>query len=346
MELSEFNPTPALVVKETVVTKPRFPVFDAHNHLMPGFGGGWDQRPVEELLAVLDEAGVTHLLDLDGMWSEEVLDAHLKHFKEPYPERFVIFGGADWSQWDTHGDRFGEWAAGRLRSQVARGAQGIKLWKVLGLSVKDQRGELVRVNDPRLEPIWQTAAELNVPVTFHIADPVAFFSPLDNTNERWDELGANPDWQFPSPPFPPFLSIVNDMVDVVARNPNTTFIGAHFGCYAENLIWMAETMDRCPNFNVDISERIAELGRQPYSARRFFIKYADRIMFGLDRPAKVADYQIYYRFLETDDEYFAYGPEAMPRQGRWRIYGLYLPDDVLEKVYNLNARRLILHEAV
>lgn len=343
MDISEFRPRPMLVTKETMVEKPRFPVFDAHNHLLPGFGGGWDQRPVAELLDVLDQAGVTHLLDLDGMWSEEVLDAHLKHFKEVAPERFVIFGGANWSAWPEHGDHFGEWAAQRLRAQVQRGAQGVKLWKLLGLHVKDQKGQLVRISDPRLEPIWQTAAELNIPVTLHIADPVAFFNPLDNTNERWEELHENPDWQFPSPPFPPFLQIVNDMVDVVARNPATTFIGAHFGCYAENLIWMAETMERCPNFNVDISERIAELGRQPYAARRFFIKYADRILFGLDRPASVEDYQIYYRFLETDDEYFAYGPEPTPRQGRWRIYGLYLPDDVLEKVYNRNAQRLVLH---
>ncbi len=345
MELSEFRPRPALVTKETVITKPRFPVFDAHNHCMPGFGGGWDQRPVPALLDVLDEAGVTHLLDLDGMWGEDVLDAHLKHFKEADPERFIIFGGVDWSKWDEHGDRFGEWAAERLRAQVQRGAQGVKAWKNLGLLVKDQRGELVRVSDPRLDPLWQMAGELNIPVTLHIADPVAFFSPVDNKNERWEELADNPDWQFPSPPFPPFLQIVNDMADVMARHPATTFIGAHCGCYAESLGWIAEMMDRCPNFNVDISERIGELGRQPYAARRFFIEYADRIMFGLDRPASVEDYRIYYRFLESDDEYFAYGPEEPPRQGRWRIYGLYLPDETLEKVYNLNARRLILHES-
>jgi predicted TIM-barrel fold metal-dependent hydrolase len=346
MELSDFRPKPALVTKETVITKPRFPVFDAHNHLMPGFGGGWDQRPVGELLDVLDAADVTHLLDLDGMWGEDVLDAHLKHFKEAAPERFIIFGGVNWGMWPEKGDRFGEWAAERLRAQVQRGAQGVKAWKNLGLEVKDQNGVLVRVSDVRLDPLWQMAGELNVPVTLHIADPVAFFSPVDNTNERWEELADNPDWQFPSPPFPPFLQIVNDMADVMARHPGTTFIGAHCGCYAENLGWIAETMERCPNFNVDISERIGELGRQPYAARRFFNEYAERILFGLDRPASVEDYRIYYRFLETDDEYFAYGPEDPPRQGRWRIYGLYLPDETLEKVYNLNARRLILHEAV
>lgn len=345
MDLRDFRPEPALVTKVTEITRPRFPVFDAHNHLWGDFGGNWDQRPTSELIDVLDEAGVDTLLDLDGMWGEEILDSHLKHFKEAAPERFLIFGGVDWSHWDEQGDKFGEWAANRLRAQVARGAQGVKCWKVLGLSVKDQRGELVRVSDPRLEPIWQAAGELNIPVMFHVADPVAFFRPLDNTNERWEELHENPDWQFPSPPFPPFLQIVNDMADVMARNPATTFIGAHCGCYAEDVGWVGATMDRCPNFYVDFSERIGELGRQPYSARRFFIEHADRILFGMDRAPSVNDYRIYFRFLETDDEYFPYGPDPLPRQGRWRIYGLYLPDDVLEKVYFRNARRVILHEA-
>jgi predicted TIM-barrel fold metal-dependent hydrolase len=344
MDITEFRPQPMLVTHETKIVKPRFPVFDAHNHLLPGFGGGWDQRPVRELLDVLDEAGVSQMVDLDGMWSEEVLDAHLKHFKEAAPERFAIFGGVNWSAWPEQGDRFGEWAAQRLRAQVQRGAQGVKAWKDLGLKVKDQNGQLVRINDRRLDPLWQAAGELNIPVTLHIADPVAFFNPLDNTNERWEELYANPDWQFPSPPFPPFLQVVNEMADVVARHPGTTFIGAHSGCYAEDLGWVGQLMERCPNFNIDISERAAELGRQPYSARRFFMKYADRILFGLDRPANPAEYRIYYRFLETDDEYFAYGSEELPRQGRWRIYGIFLPDDVLEKVYNRNARRLILHQ--
>ncbi len=343
MDIRDFNPEPVLVTKTTQVPAPRFPVFDAHNHLNGDYGGYWDQRPVTELLDVLDAAGVTHLLDLDGMWGEEMLDAHLKHFKEAAPDRFLIFGGVDWRAWAEQGNRFGEWAAERIRAQVARGAQGIKLWKVLGLQVQDQNGALVRVSDPRLEPIWQTAAEINIPVMLHVADPVAFFNPLDASNERWDELHANPDWQFPSPPFPPFLQIVNDFADVMAHNPATTFIGAHVGCYAENLGWVAQTMERCPNFNIDFSERIAELGRQPYTARRFFLQYADRILFGMDRPASQENYQLYYRFLESDDEYFAYGPEPQPRQGRWRIYGLYLPDDVLEKVYRGNAHRLILH---
>jgi predicted TIM-barrel fold metal-dependent hydrolase len=342
LSLTDFRPKPRLVVKETCVEKPRFPVIDAHNHLMFPFGGGWDKRPVRELLDILDAADVRLYVDLDGGWGEDVLHAHLDHFKNAAPERFRVFGGVDWSKWSEHGDHFGEWAAERLRVQAARGAEGLKIWKPFGLQVRDQNDRLVAVDDRRLDPLWETAGELKLPVTIHIADPVAFFDPLDNTNERWEELHAHPDWQFPSPPFPPFLSVVNALANLVANHPKTTFVGAHVGCYAENLEWVGQLLDRCPNFYIDFSERIAELGRQPYSARRFFIKYADRILFGTDVGPDLNFYRVYYRFLETDDEYFNYGVAEIPRQGRWYICGLYLPDDVLQKVYHQNAERVML----
>ena len=174
----------------------------------------------------------------------------------------------------------------------------------------------------------------------HVADPVAFFDPLDATNERFEELNAHPDWQFPSPPFPPFMKIMTDLKSLVSRHRATTFIGAHVGCYSENLGWVGQMLDDCPNYYVDISARISELGRQPYSARRFFIDHADRILFGIDAGADLETYQIYYRFLETDDEYFNYGDSEIPGQGRWYIYGLHLPDDVLDKVYRRNAERI------
>src|SRR5690606_37508423 len=227
-----------------------------------------------------------------------------------------VFGGVDWTKWEELGDRFPEWAADRLRKQAARGAEGLKIWKQFGLLVRDHQGNLVSVDDPRLDPIWATAGELKLPVLIHIADPVAFFDPVDNRNERWEELHDHVDWQFPSPPFPSFLTVVNGLARLVERHPQTTFIGAHVGCYAENLEWVGNLLDRCPNFYVDISERIGELGRQPYSARRFFLKYADRILFGTDRPPDDFIYPVYYRFLETDDEYFDYGIEEVPRQGR------------------------------
>lgn len=341
MELNDFRPKPMLVTKTTPVLQPRYRAIDAHNHLGEPFGGGWDKRPISQLLDVLDEANIDLYVDLDGGWGEDILHRHLDHFKARAPERFKIFGGVDWSRWQEQGNHFADWAATRLRQQAARGAEGLKIWKPFGLHVKDHEGKLARVNDPRLDPIWHTAAELGLPVLAHVADPVAFFEPLDATNERWEELHAHPDWQFPSPPFPPFISILEDFASLIRRHPNTTFIGAHVGCYAENLGWVARVLDECPNFYVDFSARIAELGRQPYAARRFFCAYADRILFGTDAGPSRDAYRAYYRWLETDDEYFAYGASEPPTQGRWRIYGLYLPDDVLAKIYFENARRVL-----
>ncbi len=336
--LRDYRPRPRLFTSLTTVEKPRFPAIDAHNHLGEAFGDNWDQRPVLELIDQLDSAGIVTYVDLDGGWGEDILNHHLDHFKAAAPERFLIFGGVNWDAWVEQGHGFGEWAAGRLRKQAARGAQGLKIWKPFGLQVKDQEGNLVSVNDGRLDPLWATAGELNLPVTIHVADPVAFFDPLDNQNERWEELRAHPDWRFPSPPFPAFRTIVDDLAELITRHPETTFIGAHVGCYAENLAWVADLLDRCPNFYVDISARISELGRQPYTSRRFFLDYADQILFGTDMGPDAETYRIYYRFLETDDEFFNYGPAEIPSQGRWSIYGLFLPDNVLKKVYYLNAR--------
>jgi predicted TIM-barrel fold metal-dependent hydrolase len=201
----------------------------------------------------------------------------------------------------------------------------VKIWKPFGLQVRDHLNALVPVDDARLDSIWQMAGELHLPVMIHVADPVAFFDPLDHSNERWEELIAHPDWQFPSPPYPAFLAILEQLANLVARHPATTFIGAHVGCYAENLAWVGGVLDRCPNLYVDLAARIAELGRQPYTARRFFIHYSDRVLFGLDCPANVDWYRLYYRFLETDDEYFNYDLKDPPTQGRWRIHGLHLP---------------------
>ncbi len=340
MTVAWFKKT-ALVTKTTIIQKPSFSVIDAHNHLGAEFGGGWENRPASELVDVLDEAGVYKFVDLDGGWGEDILQRHLDLFKSAYPEKFKVFGGVDWSKWAEMGPKFPDWAAQRLREQVRWGAEGLKIWKPLGLSVKDDLGILVRVNDPRLTPIWDTAAELNLPVLIHVADPVAFFWQLDEENERWDELHRHPEWHFPCPPYPSYESIVNDMADMVKRHPKATFIGAHVGCYPENLAWVSQVLEECPNFYVDISARIGELGRQPYSARKFIIRFADRVLFGTDSNARVDTYRLHYRFLETDDEYFDYSLNDFPPQGRFRIYGLYLPKYVLKKLYYQNAERIL-----
>ncbi len=339
LPLHEFKPASKLVVKETRIATPAFPAIDAHNHLGM-FGGHWDKRDVSELLARLDAAHITHYVDLDGGWGEDILDAHLKKFKDVAPDRFTMFAGPNWKLWADGSNDFGATSARRFRQQIARGAKGLKIWKDFGLHVKDQQGRLVAVDDERLVPLWQAAGELKQPVLVHVADPVAFFDPLDATNERWDELHAHPDWQFPSPPFPSFMSIMAAWARLVKRHSNVTFIGAHVACYSENLGWVSQLLDDCPNLMIDFSARISELGRQPYSSRRFFEKYQDRILFGIDAGPDLATYHTYYRFLESDDEYFCYSSDAMPGQGRWNIYGLNLPKPVLKKIYFENAQKL------
>ncbi len=336
----DFPPVTKLVRRESHVHVPAFPVVDAHNHLGPAFGGGWDSRPVAELLNQLDKAHVTTYVDLDGGWDEDILDARLRKFKDAAPERFIFFGSPGWKHWAGDGSAFGERAAKRFAGQVARGAQGLKIWKDFGLHVRDDKGILVAVDDARLDPLWQTTSDLGLPVIIHVADPVAFFDSLDPGNERWDELHAHPDWHFPSPLFPAFATIIEAFARLVERFPKLKFIGAHVGCHAENLDWVAALLQRCPNFHVDISARISELGRQPFAARRFMEKFQDRILFGIDCGPQLQAYHTYYRFLETDDEYFNYSWDGVANQGRWHIHGINLPKPVLKKIYRENAERM------
>ena len=338
MLLHEYRPRSRLVTPQTLLERPRFPAIDAHDHLGQAFGGGWMNRPVTQLLDTLDQVDIQVFVDLDGGWGESILQAHLDHFKAAAPQRFIHAGGVDWSAWAEHSNRFGEWAANRFRLQASWGAQALKIWKVLGTAVRDDAGAIVMPDDPRLDPLWAAAGELRLPVVVHVADPVAFFDSQDRFNERWEELQEHPDWHFPSPAFPPFLEIITRMATVVQRHPHTIFIGAHVGWYAENLDWVSGLLESCPNFYVDIGARISELGRQPYASRRFFLRHSDRILFGTDAGPDPDTYRIYYRFLESEDEYFSYDPGEIPGQGRWMIYGLHLPDEVLEKVYAFNAR--------
>jgi predicted TIM-barrel fold metal-dependent hydrolase len=340
MLLENYRPTSCLMTKSTDVITPRYPVIDAHNHLGDDFGGGWINHPISELIDLLDQAGIRLFVDLDGGWGEDILVDHIDKLKSRYSDRFQVFGGINWEKWKSIGDTFPDWAASRLKLQKQMGADGLKVWKNFGLQVRDHHGDLVKIDDRRLDIIWYTAGELGLPVMIHVADPVAFFKPVDEYNERWEELIANPDWQFTSPPYPSFNAILLGLANLVEHFPKTIFIGAHVGCYAEDLIWVGNLLERCPNFYVDISARIGELGRQPYTAKRFFTRYADRILFGSDFGPDLDVYRLMYRFLESDDEYFNYSVAEFPQQGRWYIYGLKLKDEILEKVYYKNAEIL------
>jgi predicted TIM-barrel fold metal-dependent hydrolase len=350
MRLSDYRPVSKLRLPVHLVDKPRFGVVDAHNHLGPLFSGGWHARPVSALLAALDEAGVETIVDLDG-GTGEAFSEHYARYAGAHPGRFAHAAQLSFGEWPERPD-FGDVEAGRFEDAVQRGAIGLKVWKLLGLRARDPEGRIVAVDDARLDPLWATGARTGAPIIIHIADPIAFFDPLDERNERWEELAQHPDWHFWPPAtaddetgFAAFDQILAAFDRVVGRHPGTTFIGAHVGCAAEDLSLVSSMLDRHPNLYVDLSARMAELGRQPYTSRAFFLRHADRILFGTDLGFDPAMYRLHYRFLESMDESFDYSTESAPPQGRWQIHGLGLPDDVLKQVYADNARRVLLNRS-
>jgi predicted TIM-barrel fold metal-dependent hydrolase len=247
----------------------------------------------------------------------------------------------DPATWDVHRPGYGQRMADKLAEEVKQGACGLKVWKDLGLMMKNPDGQLLMPDEPRFDPVWARAGELKIPVLWHCADPVAFFTPTSEKNERWEELYRHPEWSFSGDGFPTHDELIAARNRVIARHPQTAFICAHMSDLPEDLARLGGDLDRFPNMYVEIAARISELGRQPYTARKFFIKYADRILFGTDGVPPMSELIPHFRFLETWDEYFPYEDNPFPPQGLWNIYGLGLPDDVLQKVYNQNAARLI-----
>jgi predicted TIM-barrel fold metal-dependent hydrolase len=349
LRLTEFEPKSMLHVAETAVPRGRFPVIDFHTHV--SFRSR--SRPVTppaELVRTMDDVNLHTMVNLTG-GSGEQLATTLATFDRAFPRRFVSMTEPTWTRASENG--YAAWQAEEVERAKTAGAVGVKILKTLGLFLRDggPTGKLVRVDDQRFDPMWDACGRLGLPVAMHVGDPEAFFLPIDRFNERYEELGAHPDWSFYGKDFPAFMDVLAARDRVFARHPKTTFVALHVGHWAENLAAVGEMLDKFPNVNVEIGARIGELGRQPRTARRFFDKYQDRIMFGTDAiphgietPQQVfgADlYHIYYRFLETEDEYFDYAPARIPPQGRWRIYGLGLPEGILRKVYHQNAERVL-----
>jgi predicted TIM-barrel fold metal-dependent hydrolase len=336
LKLGDWQPKSMMATKTTKVDKPMFPVVDDHNHL--GTGKELTPAVVAHYLAEMDAAGVRTVVDLDGMWGNDLKET-LAALDNAHPGRFLTFAqinfagldDADWSQRE----------AKRLEESFKAGAKGLKFHKSLGLGVRYKNGKLMKVDDPKLDPVLAVCAKYRRPVMIHVADPAAFFTPLDRFNERWHELNTHPDWLFYGRDYPTQKELLDQLTRLVGRNPKTTFIGAHFGCNAEDIATVAKWLDEHPNLYIDIDARISELGRQPYSARKFLIKYQDRVMFGTDTtPNDREAYRIYYRFLETDDEYFDC-QKSHHLQGFWMIYGVFLPKDVLAKIYYQNAEKVL-----
>jgi predicted TIM-barrel fold metal-dependent hydrolase len=303
-----------------------------------------------ELLPVMDRKNIHAMVNLTGGYAEGLADV-ISQYDKAYPGRF-------YSLTEPSYERFLEPNYPRIQAEAIEsahraGSKGLKILKTLGLYLRENitSGKLVKIDDPRFDPMWDTCGQLNMPVAIHISDPVAFFTPTDRFNERYEELNNHPDWSFYDHDFPSNAELLEARNRMIARHPRTQFIVLHVGNFSENLDNVSENLDRFPNMAVDVAARIGELGRQPRRSRKFFDRYQDRILFGTDAtphgdefPQQVFNdklYEIYYRFLETEDEYFDYAPAKVPPQGRWRIYGIGLPPSILEKIYNQNAARLL-----
>lgn len=346
LALDAFRPRPALKVKQTLLPHAKFPVIDIHTHF--GVKLPQTKQALDDFVAVMDRQNIAMCVSLDGRWGDHI-DDHRKFLGE-HANRFAIFAQVDWrgagkvdepATWACNRADFGRAAALSLVDAKARGAVGLKVFKGLGLEYKNPDGSLIRVDDPRWDPIWQACGELGFPIVIHTGDPVAFFDPIDEHNERWEELHRHPTWSFHGPQFPTHREILQQLLTVVKRHPKTNFIAAHLANNAEDLETLAKWLDEYPNLYLDTASRINELGRQPYTAREFLIKYADRILFGTDGPWPELRLQSYWRHFETYDEFFPYSEKDFPPQGLWNIYGVGLPDDVLKKIYRENVERLL-----
>jgi len=359
LELSQYEPKSMLQVHESHIERAKYPVIDFHTHISvsakseKGVSLSPDRDYLgtpQELLAVMDRKNIHTMINLTGGFEKGLVDAVTK-YDRAYPGRFITFTEPSYSHFKD--PNYPKLQAQAIEQAHSDGAKGLKILKTLGLYLREDitSGPLVKIDDPRFDPMWDACGQLNMPVAIHISDPVAFFTPTDRFNERYEELNNHPDWSFYGADFPSNAELIAARNRVIARHPKTQFVTLHFGNFSENLQNVSENLDRYSNMYVDMAARIGELGRQPFTARKFFDKYQDRILFGTDAtphgdefPQQVFNdqlYEIYYRFLETEDEYFDYAPAKIPPQGRWRIYGINLTDPILRKVYHDNAARLL-----
>jgi len=346
MDIENYNPTSTLVVCEHLTPKAKYPFIDVHNHQ-------WEMpsQDLALLLRQMDTLNMVAMVNLSGRGYKLVPNYHgktlfsvqgpgylqqsLDNTKANGHGRVVLFTNIDFIGIDSAG--WTRAAVAQLESDVKAGANGLKVYKELGLEIKDSKGNRIRVDDPRLDPIWDKCAELKIPVLIHTGEPIAFFDKEDSTNERWLELKLHPTRARNTEGYPTWQQVMGEQHNMFRRHPRTTFIMAHFGWLGNNLAALGYLLDSLPNVYTEFAAIMEEIGRQPKNARKFFIKYQDRILFGKD-TWDVKEYGFYFRMLETGDEYF----EPLRKyHAFWHMYGLELPDDVLKKIYYKNALKII-----
>lgn len=330
MSIEEYEPVSMLKVPGREITRAKFPFVDVHGHQRRH-----TDSTAAALVKAMDGMNMAVMVNLSG-GSGDALTANVAALKGRHPSRFVVFANLSFANIDD--PDWGARAALQFERDVKEGgAQGLKIFKNLGMDLKDGQGRRIPANDPRFDAVWAKAGELGVPVLIHTGEPPAFFLPIDKTNERWLELTQFPGRARPPEAYPSFETLMGEQHAIFRRHKHTTFINAHLGWYGQDLAHLGALMDSLPNMMTELGAVIYEPGRQPKFARAFFTKYQDRIMMGKDTWAP-DEYHTYFRVLESGDEYFPY---YRPRHAFWRMYGLELSDEVLRKVYYENALRVI-----
>ena len=328
MDIEEYSPKSTLIVPEHTVKRSKYPFIDVHNHQfdMP-------IKNLPKLVSEMDSLNMAFMINLSG-FRGLYLRKSLENIKKNAPTRFGLFLNIDFE--DIDDKFFSETQVALIDSAVKAGVMGLKVYKSLGLTSKDNKGARIAINDIRLDPIWKACGDNNIPVLIHSGEPASFWNPKDKFNERWLELRQKPN-RYRDPEInPSFEEVIAEQHDVFRKHPNTTFINAHLGWMGNDLDRLGEHLDLYPNVLTEIGAVLAEIGRQPTRAKQFFTTYQDRILFGKD-SYNVSEYYTYFRVLETNDEYFEY---YRKRHAHWRMYGLALPDSVLKKLYYKNALKL------
>ena len=329
ISFEDYNPKSTLIVSSNEIKRSKYPFIDIHNHQfdMP-------VKDLSDLVSEMDSLNMAFMVNLSG-FRGQYLKMCLDNIKKNAPERLGVFVNLNWENIDS--DTFLENNIKILRDAKKDGAIGLKVYKSLGLTDKDSNGNRIAVNDPRIDPIWEECGKLGFPVLIHSADPASFWKPKDKNNERWLELKQKPNRYRNPELFPSFESIIAEQHNVFEKHPKTTFINAHLGWMGNDLDRLSSHLDKYPNVVTEIGAVLAELGRQPKRARKFFIDHQDKILFGKDAYNQ-QEYYTYFRVLETEDEYFDY---YRKRHAFWKMYGLGLPDSILKKVYYKNALRIL-----
>ena len=329
MSFEEYNPPSTLVVPGGEIPQAKFPFIDIHSHQFR-----MATQDLSALVRDMNRINMAVMVNLSGRSGDQLKQA-IANVEQNYPDRFVVFANINFDGIGNPG--WTENAVRQLETDVKNGAKGLKIYKSLGLRYKDSNGNRVAVDDSRIDPIWAKCGELGIPVLIHSADPKSFWDPMDSNNERWLELKTRPRRKRSDVDPAPWQQIIDEQHRMFKKHPETKFINAHMGWYANNLGKLSELMEEMPNMYVGIGAIIAELGRQPRFARNFFIQYQDRILFGKD-AWNPDEFPTYFRVLESNDEYFPYYKKY---HAFWSMYGLDLPDEVLRKVYYKNALKLL-----